>query len=204
MQPELSVHTHRPWRTFCLIMGLAPAITLAYGERTETGSPVEKTGEETLRIEMTSSSSRETEVVGVIRVSQRATGVVIEPALEGLEPGMHGLHIHEGESCESGRTGTSDTDSPTVEPAKEADDHWDPGLKGNHGGPWRQGHRGDLPNLFVNASGSATIPVYAPRVTSRDFKNKALVLHSERDNYSDDPDSRGGSGRAIACGVADG
>lgn len=187
-----------------LVLALGSAATLAYGEREGTGSPVAITGETALRIEMKAAGSEEREVIGVIRVSQRATGVVIEPALEGLTPGMHGLHIHEGDSCEAGATEESGrTAGSSVEPAKEAGEHWDPGIKGNHGGPWGHGHRGDLPNVFVDDSGTAETALYAPRVTTRDFQNRALVLHSKRDNYSDEPDSTGGTGRAIACGIAE-
>ncbi|MEP1213958.1 MAG: superoxide dismutase family protein [Marinobacter sp.] len=142
-------------------------------------------------------------MLGTVRISQRASGVVIQPALEGLKPGLHGFHIHEGGSCASGRVGGDDTESPSRKPSKEAGEHWDPGLKGNHEGPWQHEHRGDLPNLYVNPDGEALLPVYAPRVSSKDFENRALVIHARRDSYSDEEGSAGGSGDAIACGVPD-
>ncbi len=180
---------------------LVPTTVVAYGEPTEMSSPSEKTGEKALIVEMKSTAPNNQEVVGTVRISQRATGVVIKPAMKGLEPGLHGFHLHEGDSCQSGRTEGGDTASPSREPAKEAGAHWDPGLKGNHEGPWKHGHRGDLPNLYVNQDGEAVTPVYAPRMPSRDFKNRALVVHAQRDNYSGEPDSSGGSGEAIACGI---
>lgn len=183
-----------------------PTMVSGYGERTEMNSPTEETGQKALTVEMKSTSADQQgqqEVIGTVRISQRATGVVIEPALKGLEPGLHGFHIHEGDSCESGRTEDTDTASPSREPAKEAGEHWDPGFKGNHAGPWAQGHTGDLPNLYVDPDGKAITPVYAPRVSSNDFENRALVLHARRDSYSDEEDSAGGSGDAIACGVLD-
>lgn len=189
------------WLSFTLpFVLLFPAITVAYGERTALSSPSEETEQKALSIKMESAASDSQEVVGTIRITQRATGVVIEPALKGLTPGLHGLHLHEGDSCQPGPS--EDTESAnSPEPAKEAGDHWDPGLTGNHAGPWEHGHRGDLPNLYVNPDGEAITPVYAPRVTSQDFENRALVLHARRDNYSDEPDSSGGSGKAVACGV---
>ena len=180
---------------------ITPAIVSGYGERTEMSSPTEKTGQETLTVEMKSTSQKVQRVIGTVRISQRATGVVIEPALTGLEPGLHGFHIHAGNRCGSGRTEDSYTATPSLEPAKEAGEHWDPGFKGNHEGPWQHGHRGDLPNLYVNPDGKAITPVYAPRVTRKDFENRALVLHAQRDTYTNGEDSAGGSGNAIACGV---
>lgn len=188
------------------VMFLIPAVVNGYGERTEMSSPTEKTGQKALTVEMKSTSADrqdQQEVIGTIRISQRASGVVIEPALKGLEPGLHGFHIHEGDSCASSRVADGDTESPSRKPAKEAGEHWDPGVKGNHDGPWQHGHRGDLPNLYVNPDGKALLPVYAPRVSSSDFEGRALVIHAQRDSYSDEEDSAGGSGDAIACGVPD-
>lgn len=187
-----------------IVMFLGATSAIAYGERTEMQSPVEKTGQEALIIELKSTSGDSEELAGMVRVTQRATGVVIKPALRGLKPGLHGLHLHENASCQSGQSEPNDTASASSEPAKEAGEHWDPGITGNHAGPWRHGHRGDLPNLYVNPDGEAITPVYAPRVSSGDFDNRALVLHSQRDNYSDEPDSSGGSGDTVACGVAGG
>lgn len=193
----------KTWLGASLLL-FTPALVSGYGERTEMSSPIEKTEQKALTIEMESTSPDqevEQEVLGTVRISQRASGVVIQPALKGLKPGLHGFHLHEGDSCSSGRVGGDDTESPSRKPAKEAGKHWDPGLKGNHEGPWQHGHRGDLPNLYVNPDGEAIMPVYAPRVSSRDFEGRALVIHAQRDNYTDEEDATGGSGDAIACGV---
>lgn len=184
-------------------VGFIPVLTSAEDEGTVITSPMEKTGQATVTIELSSTSGNQDKVIGTVRISQRATGVVIEPALLGLEPGLHGFHIHEGGSCESGWIEDPATASHSREPAKAAGEHWDPGFKGNHAGPWRHGHRGDLPNLYVDPEGKAVTPVYAPRLSSQDFGNRALVLHARRDSYSDQQDSAGGSGDAIACGVLD-
>jgi len=192
------------WKPLLFSLPIAfsmPTIVAAYGEPTEMHSPSEETGKEALIVDMETTAPDSEEVIGTVRISQRATGVVIKPALKGLEPGLHGLHLHEDNSCKSGRSQNGETESPSREPAKEAGAIWDPGFKGNHEGPWGHGHRGALPNLYVDSNGRATTPVYAPRVSSRDFKDRALVLHAERDTYSGEPDSSGGSGDAVACGV---
>lgn len=201
IRPGLFLRHHVTWLAlagFCL----SPTAVLAYGERTEMESPVERTGESPVRIRLKSTSPEEGQAIGTLKFTQRATGVVIEPSLKGLEPGMHGMHIHEEGSCESGRTEGGNTASPSIDAAKHAGEHWDPGWKGDHDGPWGHGHRGDLPNLYVNEDGEANTPVYAPRVSIRDLADRSVLVHSQRDNYSGEPDA-GGSGSAIACGVAD-
>ncbi|MFW5824837.1 MAG: superoxide dismutase family protein [Marinobacter sp.] len=140
-------------------------------------------------------------IQGVIQARQLAEGVLFEPAMKGLPPGLHGFHLHENANCDPSREQTRDTANPSVQPAGEAGDHWDPGEDGNHEGPWGHGHLGDLPNLYVDDDGLATLPVYAPRLTLRDLEQRALMVHENRDNYTDEPDGKGGSGNAIACGV---
>lgn len=168
----------------------------------ETDSRVTDSGQPPLTVEMTSATTSDNgQTLGTITIREMAEGLVLQPALENLDPGLHGFHIHENANCDPTREEDADTASPTLTPAGEAGDHWDPGLKGNHGGPWGQGHLGDLPNLYVNEEGVARHPVYAPRLTLRDIENGSLVIHSDRDNYSDEPDDTGGSGQRIACGV---
>ncbi|WP_328188973.1 superoxide dismutase family protein [Marinobacter sp. OP 3.4] len=167
----------------------------------ETDSRVTDAGLPPESIEMTRVSSTTGDSIGTIRVTQLAEGLLFEPALEELSPGLHGFHVHEGDQCAPTRERDNDSAAPSVEPAGEAGTHWDPGLKGNHEGPWGMGHLGDLPNLYVDPDGVATLPVYAPRLTLRDISERALVVHANRDNYTDDPDGMGGSGNTVACGV---
>ena len=62
-------------------------------------------------------------------------------------------------------------------------------------------HRGDLPPLFVDAEGSATQPVLAPRLKMSDLTGRSLMLHAGGDNHADHPAVLGGGGARIACGV---
>ena len=141
------------------------------------------------------------EVIGTIRARQLVHGVLFEPALKGLEPGLHGFHIHENASCNPDPTEGETSPLANVTPAGQAGDHWDPGLKGHHAGPWGRGHLGDLPNLYVDSDGVATLPVYAPRISLSNLERRALIVHGEADNYQSEPDSKGGSGPAVACGA---
>ncbi|MBN3154705.1 superoxide dismutase family protein, partial [Pectobacterium brasiliense] len=63
-------------------------------------------------------------------------------------------------------------------------------------------HLGDLPGLVVNADGTSTYPILAPRIKSlSEVKNHALMVHVGGDNYADTPAKLGGGGARMACGV---
>jgi Cu-Zn family superoxide dismutase len=65
---------------------------------------------------------------------------------------------------------------------------------------------GDLPNLYVNADGSATVELYSTLVTLDPSGSRpallradgsALVIHAKPDDYKSQP--IGGAGERIAC-----
>jgi Cu-Zn family superoxide dismutase len=53
----------------------------------------------------------------------------------------------------------------------------------------------------VDADGNAKQRLAAPRLKLADLKGRSLMLHAGGDNYSDQPQSLGGGGARIACGV---
>jgi Cu-Zn family superoxide dismutase len=133
--------------------------------------------------------------IGSINLTQTQYGVVLTPALHGLPPGAHGFHLHEKASCEPGvKDGKPGA-------ALGAGGHFDPNHTGHHEGPYAEGHLGDLPALFVNADGTASQPMLAPRLKLGDFPGHALVIHAGGDNNADQPAPLGGGGPRIACGV---
>lgn len=133
--------------------------------------------------------------VGQVTISETPYGVVFTPALTTLQQGVHGFHVHENPSCLP-----KDQDGKAV-PALSAGGHYDPAGTKRHGLPWGDGHLGDLPALFVDASGNATNPVLAPRLKLADVKGRALMVHAGGDNHADHPAPLGGGGARIACGV---
>ncbi|MFM6987709.1 MAG: superoxide dismutase [Cu-Zn] SodC [Arenimonas sp.] len=135
--------------------------------------------------------------IGEIKVQDSAYGLVLTPQLRGLAPGLHGFHLHENPSC-----APKDKDGKPVA-ALAAGGHWDPDQSGKHDSPWGDGHRGDLPALYVDAEGSATQPVLAPRLKAADLSGRALMVHAGGDNHADHPAPLGGGGARIACGVAE-
>ncbi|WP_288389676.1 superoxide dismutase [Cu-Zn] SodC [uncultured Alteromonas sp.] len=137
------------------------------------------------------------EAIGSVMVSSYDDdGVVFTPKLSGLTPGIHGFHIHENGDCS-----TAMKDGKKVL-GGAAGGHFDPENTGSHSVPWsEEGHEGDLPTLYVDESGNATQPVFAPELELEDIEGRAIMIHAGGDNYSDSPAKLGGGGERVACGV---
>ncbi|HEY1029061.1 MAG TPA: superoxide dismutase [Cu-Zn] SodC [Pseudomonas sp.] len=135
--------------------------------------------------------------LGTVTISQSAYGLVFTPQLNGLEPGLHGFHVHANASCDAAEV------NGKLTPAGAAGGHWDPDKTGRHGFPWEDNaHLGDLPALHVAEDGSAGQPVLAPRLKRlEDLDGRALMIHAGADNHSDHPQPLGGGGARVACGV---
>ena len=136
--------------------------------------------------------------VGTVRIVPTAHGLAFYPSLKGLQPGLHGFHVHESPTC-----APANRDGNPVA-ALGAGGHYDPQGTKKHGEPWGNGHLGDLPPLFVAADGSATNPVLAPRLKMADIANRSLMIHAGGDNHADHPEPLGGGGARVACGVIGG
>ncbi|WP_414691448.1 superoxide dismutase [Cu-Zn] SodC [Noviherbaspirillum sp.] len=133
--------------------------------------------------------------LGKVTIRETQYGVVFAPALSGLTQGVHGFHVHENPSCDPKEQGGK------MVPALAAGGHYDPAGSKRHGAPWGDGHLGDLPALFVDASGNANNPVLAPRLKMSDVKGRSLMIHAGGDNHADQPAPLGGGGARVACGV---
>lgn len=137
------------------------------------------------------------ESAGTVTITQTEFGAKFSPDIKGLEePGVRGFHVHAVGSCDA-----TEADGK-VTPAGAAGGHWDPEETGSHKGPWADGHKGDLPALYVDPEGSINYPVVAPRISDiNELKGLALMIHVGGDNYSDDPLPLGGGGARNLCGV---
>ncbi|MES1952570.1 copper/zinc binding superoxide dismutase [Salinisphaera sp. S4-8] len=137
--------------------------------------------------------------VGVVTFSDTEHGLLVTPDLHDLEPpGLHGAHIHSHADC-----GAAAKDGHMTIGAA-AGDHYDPHDTGRHGGPYGQGHLGDLPNLAVEPDGSATIPVLAPRLRVADLAGRSIMIHAGADRYQHHAASNhahGKGGARMYCGV---
>ncbi len=126
--------------------------------------------------------------MGHIEMTDTPFGLHIRPALHGLNPGMHGTHVHAHASCNHH--------------GKDAGGHLMGKANATHLGPYdTMGHLGDLPALFVDAKHQAHLPVLAPRLTIRDLLGHSIIIHAQGDNYADTPLPLGGGGARVACGI---
>lgn len=133
--------------------------------------------------------------IGVVTATDSQYGLILVPQLRDLPPGIHGFHVHQKPDC-----GHAMRDGKNVA-ALAAGGHLDPFKTGKHEGPYGKGHLGDLPVLYVDVRGNATVPVLAPKLKVTDLKGKSLMIHAGGDNYSDIPEVLGGGGARIACGA---
>lgn len=147
-------------------------------------------------IKVTMTNLQSGEPAGTVTISANHYGTLFSPDLSQLPAGMHGFHVHENPSCEAKQK------QGEMVPGGAAGSHFDPEKTGQHGTPWgNNNHKGDLPPMYVDEQGKATKPVLAPRLTLDDLKGRALMVHANGDNYSDDPAPLGGGGARLACGV---
>lgn len=134
--------------------------------------------------------------IGEIKVEETSYGLLFTPQLKGLPAGVHGFHVHQNGSCAPAMK------DGKMSPAEAAGGHMDPAKTGKHLGPYGEGHLGDLPAIYVNADGTATYPVLAPRLkTLSQVQGHALMIHAGGDNHADMPQPLGGGGARVACGV---
>ena len=132
-------------------------------------------------------------VTGTIMFMQRGDSpTLVKGTVSGLEPGLHGFHVHEygdlSKGCES------------------AGAHYNP--DGVDHGDLEQGHVGDLGNIEAGDNGVAEFSIVAKRVDligDRSIVGRALVVHADEDDLGQGGDEEslktGNAGDRLACGV---
>ncbi|MEN1970277.1 superoxide dismutase family protein [Lentibacillus sp. N15] len=133
------------------------------------------------------------DLIGTAVLSERPDGVNVKLKLEGLKPGLHGIHVHEHPSCKG----------PDF---KSAGSHYNPEGK-EHGLMNPDGaHLGDMPNIKADGDGLVDAEIMIPEATLLDGKNSllkangtSLVIHEDQDDGVSQPSGK--SGARIACGV---
>jgi Cu-Zn family superoxide dismutase len=131
--------------------------------------------------------------IGQIELIESTAGILLKVKLAGLPPGPHGFHFHDRGECTGDFASAGEIYNP---------------LGSKHGflndeGPMA----GDLPNLFVTATGEVEVELITPFVnlsrtaeeTIFDTDGTSLVIYAQADDYQSEPD--GNAGARIACGV---
>lgn len=135
------------------------------------------------------------EEIGDVTLTQTPNhGVLVRVTVDGLEPGTHGLHIHETGACE-----VPSFDSAGGHYAPRGHAH---GVLHPHGK-----HAGDLLNLEVPENGRVVTERLAEGVTLTpgvhaslfDDDGSAIVIHATGDDYHTQPSGEGGP--KVGCGV---
>lgn len=127
---------------------------------------------------------------GVVTFEQMNGTVRIVADISGLEPGTHGFHIHE----------TGDCSAPD---ATSAGGHFNP--QGHqHGAPGDdEHHAGDLGNIEAAEDGTAHLELEIDYITltsgETSVMGKAVIVHSDPDDFTTQP--TGNAGSRLACGV---
>jgi superoxide dismutase, Cu-Zn family len=141
--------------------------------------------------------------IGRASFTEGPMGVLIQIDLApgSLTPGWHGVHFHAVGSCHDHSAGFTASSG-----------HLGRGESVTHGFLSANGpEAGDLPNLFVPASGPIRAEFFSHFVTLgehdlgphrlalQDGDGAALVIHADPDDYSSQP--VGMAGARVACGV---
>lgn len=128
----------------------------------------------------------DSEVAGSVTFTKAESGVQIQGSFSGLEPGLHGFHIHQYGDC-TANDGTS------------TGGHFNPA--GNeHGAPSDMDrHMGDLGNIEANENGEATVNYVDQTVTLDQILGRGIIIHAGEDDLESQP--TGAAGSRVACGV---
>ena len=189
---QMREKTSRKTTVMAGLMTMVLLVALAAGSALAQGSATATTATADLR-------DNEGNPVGSAEFVEGESGVSVTVSITGgIEPGVHGIHIHE----------TSDLSSSDF---KSAGGHFNP-TDAEHGFDNPQGpHAGDLENITVAQDGTASYQTVNDRITLSDGPNSildedgsALMIHAMPDDYrtNDDPETGPGtSGDRVAAGV---
>lgn len=139
-----------------------------------------------------------TGVTGTVTFTEVNDGLRIVADLSGLTQGDHGFHLHTEGSC---ARGDHDNDG-FAEVGGAAGPHYDPLNTNDHGAPeddLAEKHLGDFGNVTANANGNATKTLVIEGLDYDDVLDRAVIVHSNRDDLETDPG--GNSGDRVGCGI---
>ncbi|NKY87087.1 superoxide dismutase[Cu-Zn] [Nocardia veterana] len=149
------------------------------------------------------------EQVGTATIAKAGDKLQITVDAHGLQPGFHGLHIHQNGKCEPNSTAPSGGPSGNF---LSAGGHLQVGEANTHPAS------GDLTSLEVGKDGTAKLVTTTDSVTLDQVKGKALMIHAGADNFGNIPNrylqanggapgpdaetlATGDAGGRVACGV---
>ncbi|XP_025602500.2 copper chaperone for superoxide dismutase isoform X2 [Athalia rosae] len=133
------------------------------------------------------------QIRGVVRFVQAGDKCIIDGTMDGLNPGLHGLHVHECGDISKGCDSVGDHFNPHNTP---------------HGGPGddsTQRHSGDLGNILADKSGRATFRIVDDVLRIWDIIGRSLVVTDGADDLGKGGNQQskidGNSGARLTCGI---
>uniref|UniRef100_D3TN65 Extracellular superoxide dismutase [Cu-Zn] n=2 Tax=Glossina morsitans morsitans TaxID=37546 RepID=D3TN65_GLOMM len=147
-------------------------------------------------INNTGSDVDRTSIQGVVRftaITNDQAGVVVDGVIDGLTPGLHGMHVHEMGDVSGG----CDTVGAHYNPRNSP-----------HGAPHdepNQRHAGDLGNIRADETGRATFRFVDSILEVWDVIGRSVVITQQPDDFgkgcNEQSSIDGNSGERIACGI---
>ncbi|KAL3648894.1 cysteine desulfurase Selenocysteine lyase [Castilleja foliolosa] len=134
-------------------------------------------------------------VSGTVNFTQEGDGpTIVKGSLSGLQPGLHGFHVHALGDTTNGCMSTGP--------------HYNPAGK-EHGSPDDEiRHAGDLGNVTVGEDGKAEFEIVdkqIPLTGSNSIIGRAVVVHADPDDLGKGghelSKTTGNAGGRIACGI---
>lgn len=116
------------------------------------------------------------ERVGDVQLHFGPFGMVVVPALEGLPPGPHSIHVHAFGDC-----GPAPGEDGRPIAGLAAGGHYQPDDLAWMGSPVGEGTLGDLPDLYAGLDGRVMGAVVAPEVRRADVVGRAIMIHERSD-----------------------
>jgi Cu-Zn family superoxide dismutase len=153
-------------------------------------------------------------VVATVVFTTFGSGSLVTAVARIPTPGVHGFHVHANDNPANGEGCIADPAQPPNTHFVSADGHFNPG------GATHGNHAGDMPPLFVAASGTTATTFVTDRFTPAAVKGRAVIIHAGADNFGNVPvgaaanqytpnaadattltANTGNAGNRIACGV---
>jgi Cu-Zn family superoxide dismutase len=136
-------------------------------------------------------SRSDSRVTGKATFHEADGKVTLRVKIEGAEPGIHAIHLHEKGDC-------------TAPDGTSAGGHWNPTHEDH--GKWVSSpfHRGDIGNIEVGADGKGSFTLTTDLWTiggapETDVVGKAIIVHAKADDFTTQP--TGNAGGRVGCGV---
>ncbi|WP_063001124.1 superoxide dismutase[Cu-Zn] [Nocardia mikamii] len=191
------------------VKGTTPAVwTGSAGPAENSGTSAEQTppSGDSVSVQLKDPSGAQ---VGTATIAKSGDKLQITVDAHGLQPGFHGLHIHQNGKCEPNSTAPSGGAPGNF---LSAGGHLQVGDANTHPAS------GDLTSLEVGKDGTAKLVTTTDAVTLDQIKGKALMIHAGADNFGNIPNrylqanggapgpdaetlATGDAGGRVACGV---